>query len=302
MFRGILILASVVVLASGAPPAGAQAAAGAAVGIRSADSRLHSTREGRVAARVPAAFLYQAERDPILRGEDGLLAGLFVLGAVAIAPIDRHFAERLQNPRTQENRFLRVPAETFNVVAMPGSLIIGGSIYAYGAIAGDREAAALGLHGTEAVVLGTLVAGTIKGLAGRARPHVDVTNPRDFALGRGFGDRRYTSFPSGHAVAGFAAATVVSRETARWWPGTEWVIAPVMYGGATLVGVSRMYTNFHWASDVVIGAAIGTLAGVIIDRYHTSRPDNWIDRLFLPGEGPAAAQPVLLVWSIPMPR
>jgi hypothetical protein len=58
-------------------------------------------------------------------------------------------------------------------------------------------------------------------------------------------------------------------------------VAPVMYGGATLIGASRMYSNNHWASDVLMGAAIGTFAGRKIVRFHHSHPSNDIDRILL---------------------
>lgn len=248
----------------------------------------------------------EAAEDPFIRGEDFALTVLFWMGAIAIEPADRYFAERLQNPRSQENRFLRTTAESFNVIAHPGSLIIGAGLLAHGHLRDDRETAALGLHGVEAIVAGSLVAGVIKSAVGRARPYMDVTRPHDLGFMRGLGDRRYRSFPSGHTVAGFAAATVVTAETRRWWPDSQWYIGPVMYGGAALIGVSRMYTNNHWASDVVMGAAIGTVTGLIIDRYHRNNPDNWLDDKLLPDEGADALQPVapplLIGWSIPMPR
>jgi membrane-associated phospholipid phosphatase len=50
-----------------------------------------------------------------------------------------------------------------------------------------------------------------------------------------------------------------------------------MYGGAGMVGASRMYENRHWASDVIVGAAIGTFAGTKVVRYHHSHPGNRID-------------------------
>ena len=43
-----------------------------------------------------------------------------------------------------------------------------------------------------------------------------------------------------------------------------------MYGGATLVGLSRMYNNAHWASDVTLGAAIGTFSGIKVVRFNHS--------------------------------
>ena len=43
-----------------------------------------------------------------------------------------------------------------------------------------------------------------------------------------------------------------------------------------------MYNNYHWASDVTIGAAIGTFAGLKVVRYHHRvNPDNRLDRWLL---------------------
>ena len=42
-----------------------------------------------------------------------------------------------------------------------------------------------------------------------------------------------------------------------------------------------MYNNKHWASDVMMGAAIGTFAGSKVVRYHHSHPKNRIDRWLL---------------------
>ena len=56
-----------------------------------------------------------------------------------------------------------------------------------------------------------------------------------------------------------------------------------MYGGALLTGVSRMYNNQHWASDVLVGAGIGTFAGLKVVRFHDSHSGNRVDRFFLAG-------------------
>src|SRR5919202_5937391 len=101
----------------------------------------------------------------------------------------------------------------------------------------------LGLHVTEAiaVILGTVT--VIKSLAGRARPYVNLDDPGNFKIGRGLKHEEYRSFPSGHTVMAFSAAAAVTSETARWWPKSRWIIGPAMYGGASLVGLSRMYNN-----------------------------------------------------------
>ena len=228
----------------------------------------------------PADTLHRAP-EPLFTKRDPLIAAGFVVGTIVMFPLDRKIAERLQDSTVQAIKFAKENAEWLQPFGYPGSLIIGGSLYVIGRITDQKEMADLGLHGTEAIVLGEGIAGLIKALAGRQRPYVDVTDPRDFGFGRGFKDDSYRSFPSGHSVAGFAAAAAVVSETNRWWPKSTWYIAPVMYGGATLIGLSRMYDNKHWASDVVMGAAIGSFAGRKIVRFHHSHPSNDIDRILL---------------------
>ena len=79
----------------------------------------------------------------------------------------------------------------------------------------------------------------------------------------------------------FAAASAVTSETTLWWPRSTWIIGPMMYGGATLVGLSRMYHNKHWASDVALGALIGTFAGRKVVVAAHDNPNNFIDRILL---------------------
>jgi membrane-associated phospholipid phosphatase len=110
---------------------------------------------------------------------------------------------------------------------------------------------------------------------------VDAQDARSYRLGRGFGGGPYASFPSGHTTTAFAAAAAVTAETWEWWPRARWIIAPTMYGGATAVGLSRMYNNKHWASDVAMGALLGTFAGIKTVRYHHTRPGNRLDKIML---------------------
>lgn len=122
----------------------------------------------------------------------------------------------------------------------------------------------------------------LKRVLGRARPYVSgATDPDNFSLGAGFstGDRR--SFPSGHTYTAFAAAAAVTSEMRRWSKSSTWIVAPVMYGGATMVGLSRMYHNQHWASDIVLGAAIGTFSGLKVVHYLHENTNNRLDRILL---------------------
>ncbi|HXQ26173.1 MAG TPA: phosphatase PAP2 family protein [Candidatus Acidoferrales bacterium] len=61
-----------------------------------------------------------------------------------------------------------------------------------------------------------------------------------------------TSFPSSHAAAAFAVATVISHRYRqhRWVP---WVA----YGMASVISFSRVTNQAHFSSDVFLGAALG---------------------------------------------
>jgi membrane-associated phospholipid phosphatase len=262
---------------------------------------LSLTRGRRLAAAlvlvfaVPAGAQVQdtiANRSPFFTGRDALILGAFTAGAIAVAPLDRHFAGILQNPRAQENRFLNRSATVFRILGLEGSIGTGLGLYLIGRIDNQRRVQDLGLHSLESVLLSTAASYGVKTLAGRARPHVDVTDPHSFRFARGFSGEDYRSFPSGHSTAAFAFASTVSRETQMWWPRSRWYIGTLMYGGATLVGMSRMYNNMHWASDVLGGAAIGTLVGLKVVTYHHSHPDNAIDRALLKDGRQQLATPI----------
>jgi membrane-associated phospholipid phosphatase len=74
----------------------------------------------------------------------------------------------------------------------------------------------------------------------------------------------YTSFPSGHTMVAFAAATVFAMEY-RDRP----LVPIISYSAASLIGISRLTENKHWASDVFGGAVLGYLCGkLVVNNYH----------------------------------
>lgn len=237
-------------------------------------------------------------KTPLLVGKDALLFAAFTLGTAAVAPIDMQIANRLQNPAAQENRFLRTAANGFSLLGDPGSVVTGLGIYAVGRIDGQRRVQALGLHTVEAILLADMIGGTIKLVAGRQRPYADIKNPYNFQLWRGFQGDRYRSFPSGHATTAFAFASALTRETQFWWPGATFYVGTVFYGGATLVGISRIYNNMHWASDVLAGAAIGTILGLKVEKYAHSHPGNAIDSKLIKGKSRSQLQLNPVLFSI----
>ena len=218
---------------------------------------------------------------PLFVFHDLVLAGAFTAGTVALAPLDRHFTIQLQKPARQSSRLLKTGATVFRLLGQPGGLFTAAGIYLIGRADGQQKTQELGLHTMAAIALAGGEAGAIKMIAGRARPFAGLDNAANFGFLRGLRDDKYRSFPSGHTASAFAFAAAVSSETQRWWPSTRWVIGPILYSGATLTGMSRIYNEAHWASDVMAGAALGTLTGVKVVRYEHSHPRNWLDRKFL---------------------
>ena len=241
---------------------------------------LLATVVGVVPARAQNADSLKASRETLFVSRDAWYAAGFVLGALALTPVDRTIADELQDSTRQANRFLHDSATGFRVLGRPGSLILASGMYAAGRISGHEGLADVGLHTAESLALAIVTTDLLKTIAGRARPEQDPDDPHDFELGRGFDDHQYSSFPSGHTTAAFATAAALSTEIVRLHPGRGWV-KPVLYGAASLVGVSRMYSNKHWASDVVGGAAIGAFSGWKVIRYNHSHPGNRLDRWLL---------------------
>ncbi len=235
-----------------------------------------------LSAQTPAPVDTSRSHQILFTGNDALLAIGFAGLTVAMFPADRYVASHIRDQTTPANKFVDRGATTFEFVTTPGSFIIGGSLYAYGRLAHHPGIMDLGWHGTEAVLVGSAVTAFLKGTLGRERPFVSAdTNPHDFRLGAGFGSSKRQSFPSGHTTTAFAAAAAVTSEVQRMWPRYTWYVGPVLYGGATMVGLSRMYHDQHWASDIALGAGIGTFAGLKVVRYSHAHPDNFIDRAIL---------------------
>jgi membrane-associated phospholipid phosphatase len=236
---------------------------------------------------------------------DAIIAAGFAGLTLAMLPLDQRIAARLQEPVRQNQPAINNAATGFEYVSSPGAYFIGAGLYAIGTVGGYRNVQDIGWHGAEAVILSSVIANSVKRLAGRARPYLAFetdSSSSDFRFRSGFEGGARQSFPSGHTTTAFAAAAAVTSEMRRHNPRSVWYVAPVMYGGATVVGLSRMYHNKHWASDVAIGAAIGTFTGLKVVRYSHAHPHNFIDRYVLPNSVlPNFDGGATLAWAIPIP-
>jgi membrane-associated phospholipid phosphatase len=237
---------------------------------------------------------------PLFTRSDLWLAGAFMAGSAALMPLDVGITEEFSDPGLQHSTFLQHVSHGLNTVGDPGVFFASIALYGVARVSGQDRWARLGLYSTEAIAASGAVTALLKGVVGRARPSIDENDSDSFELNRGFGDNERSSFPSGHATAAFAAATVVAGETARWWPDAAPYVTPIAYGGAALVALSRIYSERHWASDVLMGAGIGTLSGLAVIHFNEAHPRNLINRVLLGASVLPDGQGGMIVgWTIP---
>ena len=89
----------------------------------------------------------------------------------------------------------------------------------------------------------------MKPLFARVRPcdassimNLLISRPKDF------------SFPSGHTMSSFAAATIIFSENTK--------LGVISLLVATLIGFSRLYLYVHYPSDVLVGLFIGVFLSI----------------------------------------
>lgn len=133
------------------------------------------------------------------------------------------------------------------------------ALYTAGAASDSPRLLRLGEEMGEALLFADGSTFLLKQAVGRGRPGTGDGNSRyrpfQFA-------KDYDSLPSMHTASSFALAHVLSSHT------DSLPVRILCYAAAGFVGFSRLYQDKHWASDIVLGAALGELAGNSVTRYY----------------------------------
>ncbi|MDB5014568.1 MAG: phosphatase family protein [Daejeonella sp.] len=199
--------------------------------------------------------------------------GMFTLmaGALSFAdePIQQSTIKFIDNHKTFSN--------ISNVITNTGGIyetVTLGLLGTYGYAFHNEKVKTTTLLATQSYITSGILSYVIKNLTGRQRPsYYDPTRVEAEPTFKGpfsksgrdaSGKKINSSFPSGHASAAFAAATVYAMEY-RDKP----IIKIVSYGAASLIAMSRITENKHWVTDVIVGSMLGHLCGrQVVNNYH----------------------------------
>jgi undecaprenyl-diphosphatase len=93
-----------------------------------------------------------------------------------------------------------------------------------------------------------VVNSVLKSMVARRRPHRAAPGPLPVRI------PRTASFPSGHALAAWCAATLLAEDDP---------LAPAYYAMAGAVSISRVHVQLHHATDVMAGGVLGVVLGLL---------------------------------------
>jgi len=239
-------------------------------------------------------------------GSDWIKIGCFAAATTAVALFaDKPINKFAMNIRNESNTAGSVSTYVTNFGGAYEAYTLA-AFAAYGYIFKKEKTKTTTWLATQAYITASLIELSLKFLTGRQRPSYinPATGQNDNIFHGPFfqftqdpngtkpPSNSYTSFPSGHTTVAFAAATVFAME----YKDTKW--APILaYSVASLIGLSRIMQNAHWASDVMVGAALGYLCGrQVVNNYHRyaklqnqkkkntlSFSINYMDGVLMPG-------------------
>ena len=162
---------------------------------------------------------------------------------------DRDFSRHLSNsPKVLKD------SRDFSNYGLASMVAAGGGLYVWGRFTHDEHRRETGLLTGEAVIDAVAVNYALKYSFGRERPLTDNYHGAFFDGG--------DSFPSVHSTAAWAAAGVIAHE----YPGMLPTV--LSYGAAAAISASRVSAKQHFASDALVGSAIGFLTAEAVYRMH----------------------------------
>jgi membrane-associated phospholipid phosphatase len=217
-------------------------------------------------------------------GNDWLTFGGAGVGTAAVSGLDIDGRLFMRKHQTAGNNTLATAAEQygngFNMIALSAGGYIAGLAF------DDRWIRETSFLAGSAILIAGSISTVTKVLVGRARPYTGRGHLSFKPFSLPLVD--VASFPSGHTIVAFAFSGVLAERIKNTWASIG------LYGLAAACGVSRMYTDEHWVSDVVFGAFISVSVSHSLVRWFESGEDSSSRSglRIVPG-----AQTLTLVWT-----
>jgi membrane-associated phospholipid phosphatase len=191
---------------------------------------------------------------------DWLIAAGTLGASAALMPADESLNMLMLRNRSQTADVFAEAGRFYGELAVGGG--IGAGLYVIGLASQNEDVRVTGRLTLEALAYGGVVNIALKSLTGRSRPYTEQGafkfQPVQFNTDN-------TAFPSGHATVAFAVSAVLAERIGNPWVGAG------LYAMASLTALSRMYQTKHWASDVLLGSAIGAGAGLLVTHLERER-------------------------------
>jgi hypothetical protein len=176
--------------------------------------------------------------------ENAMWAGVGAVLALAAHPADKSVNHAAVNSDFAKAFFKPGAYMGQSYTLLSASAIV----YAVGRTKNEPKVSHVGMDLIRAVVISEGLAAAMKYTVRRERPD---------GSGR-------SSFPSGHAADTFAFATALERHLG-------WRYFVPAYIGASYVALSRLPSNRHWLSDVMMGSAVGIIAGRTVTGHEVNK-------------------------------
>ena len=176
----------------------------------------------------------------------GVTAGLFAA--------DSWISKQVPDRPSQLNRSKQI--SDYSLYSLIGA---GGGAYILGHLTHNDHMAETGMLAAEAAIGATGVAYALKVATERQRPYIAQTHGEFFS---GLPSSSTLSFPSEHSTIAWSIAGVIAHE----YPGPLTKFGA--YGLASTIMLTRVTAHQHFASDVLIGSALGWFFAHEVYRAH----------------------------------
>ena len=193
-------------------------------------------------------------------GNNILTFGLIAVGTFGIMQFDDTIKDEVAKINYNKKNWL-MEAGRYWGEPIP-SMVLSGALLLHGITTDDKTTQKIGFEIGQSFIYSVSVTGALKIVLGRARPYTG-SSANTFAP-FSFTNSNW-SHPSGHATVAFSLSTVLATNT------NNNALKVLAFVPALLTAASRVYQNYHWTSDVFLGAVIGYFTGRFITDLHKQK-------------------------------